>query len=357
MLSVELLDGKTPVKQAGDLHWDSLRIYFTAQTTGNDISIPVHSLKEIQRKEDSFKVTFHAGNDTEIQFFIPVQTEALSFIDFLQAKRINPSFFTGKRLIFSALAMLPIAYFLFWGLLGMVPKVIPETWDVYTGKQVSSQIREFTTPCYHQELETYLSKKLKSLTPESSPYPYQLHILDSDQVNAFALPGGQIYFFSGLLKKAKTEEEVNSVLAHEIAHVELRHGLQKIVRMLGVTYMISVVFGAGFEELEWVESLHEIAGILSILKYSRDMESEADLYAVNLLKNKQLPATGLISFLKSLSLSPKEKGTMSSQTLEWLSSHPSSDNRIQKIKQAIASPALSSEKITPWTFTNFSCHP
>lgn len=89
---------------------------------------------------------------------------------------------------------------------------------------------------------TEMTHRLIDSIPQN-PYTFEITVVKSDVVNAFALPGGYIVVFTGLMKKAESAEEVAGVLAHELNHVLQRHGLERIVKQLGFVAVVSIVLG------------------------------------------------------------------------------------------------------------------
>jgi len=143
-------------------------------------------------------------------------------------------------------------------------------------------------------------------------------------VNAFALPGGSVVVFTGLIKEAKSPEEVAGVLGHEINHVLQRHGMERIVKTLGVMAIAAIVFG----DQQGLIGLARQLGIEIItLKYNRDQETEADLTGLRLLHKAKVDPAGMIAFFERLAQSEKE-----TQRVELLSTHPMSARRAGRLK-------------------------
>lgn len=165
--------------------------------------------------------------------------------------------------------------------------------------------------------------------------PYQFAVLSSDVVNAFALPGGPVYVTRGLLEKLTTEGQLAAVLGHEMAHVNARHGAQQISRELGVQVLLEVI-GAAAGRTEsagkWqqAENLAKVVGSLVGLKYSRDMESQADRLGLDYMVASGYAPAEMVRLL-DVFVSMSEGGRPS----EWLSTHPNPDNRVQSVQTII----------------------
>lgn len=157
-----------------------------------------------------------------------------------------------------------------------------------------------------------------------SAYDYQWHVSASPDINAFALPGGVVVVHAGLIRAARSAEELAGVLAHEAQHVEQRHSLRNMVHGLGWRALLSVALGDVSGAV-----LVNLADQLGQLKYGRDLEREADLKALQSLRRAGIAPAGLASFFGQLS-------AREGPSLAWLSSHPESRERQQALEQAIA---------------------
>jgi beta-barrel assembly-enhancing protease len=158
-----------------------------------------------------------------------------------------------------------------------------------------------------------------------------IHVVDSPQVNAFALPGGQMVVFAGLLKKARNPEEVAGVLAHEVAHVTQRHGVVRLLRSVGLMAMVQLFLG----DVSGVLAVAtEILTLATINNYSREQEAQADREGVRLLHASAIEPSGLKGFFEVLEEQKKEQGkTLEAleKSLNWMSTHPETEARIQAV--------------------------
>ena len=156
---------------------------------------------------------------------------------------------------------------------------------------------------------------------KGSAHTYEFYVADDDTVNAFAMPGGFIVMHSGLMALATDAEEVAGVLAHEVQHVEQRHSLKAIVKNLGLTATVSLVFG----DLGGLVSLGQ--GMIG-LKFSREHESEADAKGLKSLVAAGIAPSGMRDFFRKM-------GEKKNINLGWLSSHPASEDRFAALDTAI----------------------
>ncbi|HXV67517.1 MAG TPA: M48 family metallopeptidase [Nitrospira sp.] len=171
-----------------------------------------------------------------------------------------------------------------------------------------------------------------------NPYQFKVTVVRSDVVNAFALPGGFIVVFTGLMKKAERAEEVAGVMGHELNHVLQRHGLERIVKQLGLMAVVAIIVG---DQQGLVGLMRQVGVELLTLKFGRQQETEADLTGLQLLHRARIDPSGMIRFFERLS--EKDEGRT-----EWLSTHPMSSARAERLKAELA--AMSKQTAEPFTF-------
>jgi len=216
---------------------------------------------------------------------------------------------------------------------------IPVEWEQKLGE---SAYRDFLS---HQEVVkegpevVAVEEMTHRLTEQilNNPYKFHVTVVRSDIINAFALPGGFVVVFTGLMKRAESSEEVAGVLSHELNHVLQRHGLERIVKNLGLLTVVAIVFG---NQQGLVGMMKQLGVELLTLKFGREQETEADLTGLQLLQRAKIDPSGMIRFFERLS--EKDEGRM-----EWLSTHPMSTARAERLKAELA--AL--PKILPAPFT------
>jgi len=170
-----------------------------------------------------------------------------------------------------------------------------------------------------------------------TPYDIRVDVADSPIVNALATPGGRIVLFLGLIDKAASADEVAGVLAHEMAHVLHRHPTQGMINSVGWASLMSVFTGGASLSNEAVARL---AAHLATSAYTRDLESEADDGAAEMLAKSGIGNAGLANFFRSIQAQEIEGLSLPA----YLSSHPETGDRIAAIearKSDATAPALS----------------
>jgi len=163
--------------------------------------------------------------------------------------------------------------------------------------------------------------------------PFTIKVLDSDDVNAFALPGGFLYVNKGAILAADTEAELAGVMAHEIGHVAARHGVEQASKATLANYaMIPLIFMTG--GLGYIAYQAAQIGVpLTFLKFSRNVESEADKLGAQYMWAAGYDPNNFLSFFEKLEKKEKHKpGTLS----KLFGTHPPTPDRIVKVHDLLA---------------------
>lgn len=168
---------------------------------------------------------------------------------------------------------------------------------------------------------------------QNSPWKFKFHLLaDTKTVNAFALPGGQIFITLGLYDKLQTEAQLAGVLSHEMGHVIERHSAQQMAKsQLGNMLVIAAATGASSDQNQGLYNPALIASVVNQmiqLRYSRHDESEADEWGLKLMEKVGYDPRAMIQVMEVL----KEAGGHG-QSLAIFQTHPNPDLRIEQIKE------------------------
>lgn len=221
--------------------------------------------------------------------------------------------------------------------------ITPEQ-EYYIGRSVSATILSTYRPYNDEAATTYLNLLGQSLALASDKPEtfggYRFLILDSDEINAFAAPGGFIFVTRGMLRLCRNEDELAAVLAHEIGHIQERHGLQAI-RSSRLTTAFTVLALettrnlAGDEVRALTEafegSIGDITHTLMAGGYSRRAEREADAAAVTILRRVGYAPEGLIRMLEEMDRRLVPGG------LDFARTHPPPQTRIRDVRRAVGS--------------------
>lgn len=186
----------------------------------------------------------------------------------------------------------------------------------------------------YREVERLGNNLTSHTVAQKSPWKFQFHVLADDQtVNAFALPGGQIFITLGLLNQLKTEAQLAGVLSHEMGHVIQRHSAEQMAKsQLGQSLIMAV--GAGVSDPNNPSYGMQAAALASMvnqmiqLRYSREDESEADIWGVKLMEEAGYDPQAMIEVMEIL----KAAGGSSNQ-IEMFQTHPNPDLRMRNIRE------------------------
>ncbi|HNP17292.1 MAG TPA: M48 family metallopeptidase [Fulvivirga sp.] len=154
---------------------------------------------------------------------------------------------------------------------------------------------------------------------DSPKYKYNISLLESSEVNAFATFNGDVYILSGLIKFAETPEEVAAVLAHEIGHHEKQHVQKRLVKELGLTVLLAIATGGD------PGVISEVFKMVMSTKFDRGQEKEADNFAYQLLEKSGINPNHMATFFIRMK---REKNELD-QELQFISTHPANKERIQ----------------------------
>ncbi|UCH94119.1 MAG: M48 family metallopeptidase [Candidatus Aminicenantes bacterium] len=214
-----------------------------------------------------------------------------------------------------------------------IAKNIPVEWETALGEMVFESYQEGRTlirdALVLQSLEAVTNPLLSSIPDKR--YDFHIYIIREPTINAFALPGGYVVLHTGLILAAERAEEVLGVLAHEISHVTLQHGIRKLLDSLGLMLIVKAILGdqAGL----WGEVVNNGAFLLN-QKFSRGFEREADEAGFLYLVNARIDPRGMIGFFERLREESKKAGTLAwEETLNFLSTHPDPGSRINYLNR------------------------
>lgn len=273
------------------------------------------------------------------------QSHAHAF--FYSIRELNPIVLGGLSIVIVAI----IGFFYFKGL-ELVTNLIPVSMDKSLGESVQMKMDAQFQECNTKATDRFFSEALKKIVPKGSPHQFNVSVIGSTIPNAFALSNGKIYFFSGLLNDAKSQEEVIGVLAHEVAHIEKRHHMRNLVKAGGTSLAISLVVGPGLGNMEFLETFTEIGSTILVLKFSRDFETEADVTSIEYLRNQNLSPSGLLTFFKRMQelekesmesednppdANAKDDEVVTKSITDFLSTHPATEERMKTLASLIES--------------------
>jgi predicted Zn-dependent protease len=205
--------------------------------------------------------------------------------------------------------------------------------EIALGKQLAQDVERQAKVIDDPVIAEYVSRLGQNLVRNSdAKVPFTIKVIDSEDVNAFALPGGFFYVNSGLILKADTEAELAGVMSHEIAHVAARHGTRQATRgEVAQLATIPLIFMGGWAGY----GIRQAASVLvpiGFLQFSRAFESEADMLGLQYMYKTGYDPEAFVDFFEKIqSLEKKKPGTMS----KVFSTHPLTDTRITTAQKNI----------------------
>jgi predicted Zn-dependent protease len=208
--------------------------------------------------------------------------------------------------------------------------LLSEDQDVEMGKSYAPEIeKEMGGEIQNLALQNYIDgvgQKVAAASGNPQGFEYHFTAVEDKMVNAFALPGGYIYITRGMLEKLDSEAQLASILAHETVHVVARHSSAQISREIGMEVALTV---ASSQTSGGAMQVAGIARQMIGLGYSRSQEKEADLNGLRYMVNAGYDPQGMVQTMQILEAESGSGG------IEFLQTHPSPENRVGYISDAI----------------------
>jgi len=225
------------------------------------------------------------------------------------------------------LLLLAVTVF-FWGVPALADQAaahFPEDFERRLGEELH------TTLLQEYEIDSAKTAALKAYLNAlqvQADFPIEVTVVKEQEVNAFAVPGGFVVVHEGILKEMQGHEELAALLGHEIGHVQLRHSTKAIARSLSYYMLFSLLLG----DISGVAAvIVDNAAAFKDLEYSRSAEQDADRAGLELLLSNKLNPAGMLHLMERLQAQEGDE----MEALEFMSTHPSTQNRIVEIRQQI----------------------
>ncbi len=213
-----------------------------------------------------------------------------------------------------------------------VTKALPVSLDKQIGKMAYQAMPKEGTEVHDPQLVDPIRGIVSRLAEHAKVegLDFDLHVVDSPTVNAFCLPGGTMVVYTGLISASESPEQLAAVIAHEMSHATLRHGVSRISQSMGLSAAVSLIIGDSAGLLAAGEEFFRNASINS---YSRQQESDADGEGVMMLHKAGIDPSGMPGLFEVL----KEEHGEVPEALIWISTHPDHETRIAETKMMIQS--------------------
>jgi beta-barrel assembly-enhancing protease len=210
--------------------------------------------------------------------------------------------------------------------------------EVQMGQQESAQVQQqlplVQDPLINQYVNT-LGNQIASHTSRSD-LQWQFYVVNTDVVNAFALPGGIIYVNRGVLERADKMDELAGVLGHEIEHVVERHSVKQMEQMQGAN--VGVALACTLTNIcgnQAAAAAINVGGTAIFAKFSRQDEIQADEGGFHNVMNAGISPEGMLTFFQKL-LAEEQQGGSNSAVNSWFADHPGTEDRIADIQRMLA---------------------
>jgi predicted Zn-dependent protease len=226
-------------------------------------------------------------------------------------------------LIFSFIFLCVFSYWTLIPWLGeKATLIVPKDTEIELGASIAENFKQ--TEEINVASSKLLNQFIDSLYVKES-YPINITVVNSPTVNAFALPGGHIFVYTGIIDKMKNYNELVALLSHEITHVTHQHSLKSLGRSAATSIFISGLFG----DISGISAgILDQASQLKQLRYSRELETEADQHGVDFMIKYKVSPDGMISLMQILDA----EGEKQDGFMNYLSTHPETKERINTLK-------------------------
>ena len=288
------------------------------------------------------------------------RSHLLQQVQSLKSRKM-PLWFVGLGVILVLIAIIVGLFQLKDPIIIAIANKVPVSWEEKLGDVVFNQLvggrRLFHDESLIEDLQ-FITNPLLNAIPDTE-YNFRFHIIEDSQINAFAMPGGNVVIHTGLLLKADTPEEIAGVLAHEIAHVTNKHSVRQLMSSASVYLILQSLIG-------------DISGLLAVLaengtllmsrQFSRQHETEADETGWKILLDANIDPKGMVGFFEKLqaleeSRKDSDLGKILNDHLNFLSTHPATDSRIKLLNKKLKTLQSSENFITfDFNFENFKDH-
>jgi Zn-dependent protease with chaperone function len=233
---------------------------------------------------------------------------------------------------------------------GPAARATPVSMELRMGENFDAQVGAIFPTCRNEEGQRILSALGDRIAMGAdTPFDIRVRAVEAPMVNAFALPGGPVLITDDLISEAETPDELAAVIAHEVAHVEMRHVMQAVWRDLGIGMLLDLVVGGGTGAGQQAVIL---AGQASDLTYSREAELEADTRGQALLHAAGLSSLGMAPFFDRMARA--DGSGRLGEAVEFMNSHPDSGRR-GRVARAGARPGLSALSAEEWRVVKSVC--
>ena len=206
--------------------------------------------------------------------------------------------------------------------------------EIELGKRASKEVEKEMKVVKIPMVRDYINYVGQRLASHSDlKIPYHFAVIEDEEVNAFSLPGGYVYVFTGLIEATDNEAELAGVIGHEIGHIAARHATELLSMQKGINFLAAILFNVLGVRLTGAQAqLADITATLGVLHYNRSQEKEADDLGLKYMIKAGYNPYAMITFFEKLRRIHKENPNILTRIL---STHPVTSERIRRVKEAI----------------------
>lgn len=332
------LDGRSANRQPVVVYLEQAGLTFATEG-GAKTFWPYEEIRQTQGLYAGEQVRLERGSDPAEALLIPDQAflTTLHRLAPAGAGRFHDPARRKLRVLltaFAAVAAVAIGAALYlWaipGLAALAAARVPVSWEEQLGESVVRQFAPEKQRCAEPSRSRRIEQIMQALaaTLPKPSYTFRVIVVENPMLNAFAAPGGYIVIFTGLLDRTRTAEELAGVLAHEAQHILERHSTRMVLEHASTGILLAALTG----DLSGSATYGiEAARVMGALRYSRAHEEEADSGGLKMLLAAGLDPSGMVSFFETM----KQAAGDNPKVLSYLSTHPSTENRIERLKSLI----------------------
>ncbi len=344
------LDGRSAARQRATIHLMRTGLQVTTER-GATLWWPYPEIRQTQGFYAGEQVRLERGGEFPEALLVSDATflSALHEVAPELASRFHDPARRRRRVALTVLAAAAaigaaIALF-FWGLPTLADVAadrVPVSWEERLGAAVADHVAPPKKRCADPRPARAIDDIVATLTAPypKLPYTFRIIVVDDPTVNAFAAPGGYIVVFRGLLEQTRSPEELAGVLAHEMQHGLHRHATRMLLQHASTGLLVAALTGDATGAMAYAV---ESARTLGTLQYSRRYEEEADREGMRMLLKARINPGGMIAFMESLRKDDKHAPAL----VKYLSTHPSTEDRVEKLKALAALAPATSVKLLP----------
>jgi predicted Zn-dependent protease len=241
---------------------------------------------------------------------------------------------------------------------GNGPNILSTEEEIQLGQKMSAEVEKDEKRLNNPKIQAYV-RSIGERLAEQSPrqdVPYEFTVIDNPEVvNAFALPGGHMYVYTGLMTMCDNEAQLASVMAHEIGHVAAKHHGETLTRQMGYQVLADIVLGRNSPQ--GAQALAQLVGNAAAMHFSREQEREADRLGMDFLFRAGYKPEAMVDFMRKLAQYEQEQGGgPQPRFLQFLASHPATVDRIASLDALVQTYPLNLRNQSPTYFERYKAN-